>query len=68
MNPQAPGERLRDAVEPLGPHLGRSAFSCGETPLDRHLWQQAGQEVARSWRPSARRSIPRRAALPGTTP
>jgi GNAT superfamily N-acetyltransferase len=38
----------RYAVEPLGPHHDRTAFSCGEEPLDRYLKRQAGQDVARS--------------------
>jgi GNAT superfamily N-acetyltransferase len=38
----------RFVVEPLGPQHDRTAFSCGEEPLDHYLKQQARQDVARS--------------------
>jgi GNAT superfamily N-acetyltransferase len=34
-------------VEPLGDTHDRAAFSCGVEPLDRYLWQQAGQDMRR---------------------
>lgn len=35
------------AIEPLGKHHDRAAFSCGVEALDRYLKQQAGQESRR---------------------
>lgn len=35
------------AIEPLGPHHERAAFSCGEPALDAYLQRQASQDVRR---------------------
>ncbi len=35
------------AIQPLGPHHDRAAFSSGVGPLDRYLHQQASQDLAR---------------------
>lgn len=37
----------RFAVEPLGRHHDRAAFSCGVEALDQYLRQQAGQDIRR---------------------
>ncbi len=34
-------------VEPLGAMHDRAVFTCGVEPLDRYLYQQAGQDIAR---------------------
>ncbi|MGH2562767.1 MAG: GNAT family N-acetyltransferase [Thermomicrobiales bacterium] len=38
----------RYVVEPFGPHHDRTAFSCGEEPLDLYFKQRARQDVDRS--------------------
>ena len=40
--------KLKFRIEPLDKKHDRTAFSCGNTPLDRYLHEQAGQDQRRN--------------------
>ena len=47
MRSAADDRPAHSAVQPLGPHHDRTAFSCGSPELDQYLHRQAGQDARR---------------------